>query len=147
SGYKQSVDIGVDVGSKHLGLAITSEDKVLVKGEVEFRTDVSSLIETRKIYRRSRRNRKTRYRQARFLNRKRKDNWLPPSIENRIQHTFRWIDKMCVYLPNPVLHIEVGKFDVQKMIDPTIKGLDYQKGQAYGYHDVRYFVFARDGYT
>src|SRR5690625_1885647 len=33
------------------------------------------------------------------------------------------------------------------MIDPTIGGVDYQRGQTYSYHDVRYFVFARDDYA
>lgn len=70
SGYKQKVSIGVDTGAKHIGVAITSGNKVLAKGEIELRQDVSSLITTRKTYRRSRRNRKTRYRKARFLNRK-----------------------------------------------------------------------------
>ena len=50
-------------------------------------------------------------------------------------------------MPNPRLRIEVGKFDVAKMINPDIQGVDYQHGQTYGYHDVRYFVFARDEYT
>ncbi|MEQ3459050.1 HNH endonuclease [Enterococcus cecorum] len=50
-------------------------------------------------------------------------------------------------LPNPKLHIEVGKFDVAKMINPDIQGVDYQHGQTYGFYDMRYFVFARDNYT
>ena len=66
-GYKQEINIGVDVGSKNVGIAITSEDKVLAKGEIRFRTDIKSLLETRKIYRRSRRNRKTRYRKTSFF--------------------------------------------------------------------------------
>ncbi|MDD4591078.1 MAG: hypothetical protein PHG06_11730, partial [Parabacteroides sp.] len=50
-------------------------------------------------------------------------------------------------LPNPRLIIEVGKFDVQKMQSPSIEGTEYQKGNTYGYYDVRYYVFARDNYT
>ena len=144
---KQPVSIGIDLGTKYIGLAIQSENKVIAKGEIELRDDVKSLIETRKIYRRSRRNRKTRYRKPRFDNRKRPDNWLPPSIQSRIDNTFMWIDKYMELLPNPTLTIEVGKFDVQKMINPDIEGIDYQQGQTYGYHDVRYYVFARDNYT
>lgn len=67
---KQDCHIGIDTGSKHIGMAITSENKVLFKGEIELRQDVKSNIDTKHIYRRSRRNRKTRYRQPRFLNRK-----------------------------------------------------------------------------
>lgn len=144
---KQDCHIGVDTGSKHIGLAVTSEDKVLFKAEVELRQDVKSNLDTRRIYRRDRRNRKTRYRKPRFLNRKRSEKWLPPSLQNRINHTFRWIDELCKLVPNPKLHIEVGKFDTAKMINPDIQGVDYQQGQTYGFYDERYFVFARDNYT
>jgi len=149
SGYKQEINVGVDVGAKHIGIAIQSQDKVLAKGEITLRDDVKGNLETRKIYRRSRRNRKTRYRQARFLNRTsaKKEGWLPPSMESRMTNTFHWIDKFMSVLPDAKLHIEVGKFDVQKMINPDIQGKEYQEGQTASYHDVRYFVFARDQYT
>lgn len=143
----QPVSIGIDLGAKHIGVAIQSENKVISKGEIELRDDVKSLMETRKIYRRSRRNRKTRYRKPRFNNRKRPDNWLPPSIQSRIDNTFMWIDRFMELVPNPILNIEVGKFDVQKMINPDIKGKEYQEGSSYGYYDTRYYVFARDKYT
>lgn len=144
---KQGCHIGVDTGSKHIGLAVTSKDKVLFKGEIELRQDVKSNLDTRRMYRRDRRSRKTRYRKLRFLNRKRTDKWLPPSLQNRISHTYRWIDELSTLVPNPTIHIEVGKFDTSKMINPDIQGVDYQQGQTYGYFDERYFVFARDNYT
>lgn len=147
SGYKQPVDIGIDLGAKHVGVAIQSGNKVISKGEIELRNDIKSNIDTRRIYRRSRRNRKTRYRKPRFDNRKRAKGWLPPSIQSRIDNTFYWIDKFVDLVPNPNLNIEVGKFDVQKMINPNIQGIDYQQGQTYGYYDTRYYVFARDNYT
>lgn len=144
---KQDCHIGIDTGSKHIGMAITSENKVLFKGEIELRQDVKSNIDTKHIYRRSRRNRKTRYRQPRFLNRKRSDKWLPPSLQNRVDHTFHWIDTFYSLVSDPILHIEVGKFDTAKMINPEINGVDYQHGQTYGFFEERYFVFARDNYT
>ena len=57
---KQECHVGIDTGSKYIGLAVTSENKVLFKGEVELRQDVKSKIDTKRIYRRSRRNRNTR---------------------------------------------------------------------------------------
>ena len=144
---KQDCSIGIDTGSKHVGIAVTSNDKVLFKGEIELRQDVKSNIDTRRIYRRNRRNRKTRYRKARFLNRKRSDKWLPPSLQNRMNHIFHWINTFSSLIPNPILHIEVGKFDTAKMINPEINGVDYQHGKTYGFFDERYFVFARDNYT
>ena len=144
---KQEVTVGIDEGVRHVGVAIVSQDKVLVKGEIELRQDVHSLLLSRAQYRRSRRFRKTRYRKARFLNRKRPEGWLPPSIRAKLDANFNWINKFCSLVPNPKLRIEVGKFDVAKMINPDIQGVDYQHGQTYGYYDVRYFVFARDEYT
>lgn len=144
---KQDCHIGIDTGSKYIGVAITSEDKVIFKGEVELRQDVKSNLDTRRMYRRGRRNRKTRYRKPRFSNRKRTKKWLPPSLQNRVNHTFFWIDKLSSLVPNPKLHIEVGKFDTTKMINPNINDVDYQHGQTYGFFDERYYVFARDNYT
>lgn len=144
---KQEVTIGIDEGARHVGIAIVSQNKVLAKGEIELRQDVHSLLLTRAQYRRSRRCRKTRYRKARFLNRKKPEGWLLPSIRAKMNANFAWIDKFYGLVPSPKLRIEVGKFDVAKMINPDIQGVDYQHGQTYGYYDVRYFVFARDEYT
>lgn len=144
---KQDVDIGVDTGSSHIGICVRSEDNVLAIGEITLRNDVKSLLYTRRNLRKGRRSRKTRYRKARFLNRKKLDGWLPPSIQSKINNEFMWIDRFCSLVPNPRLHIEVGKFDVAIMINPDIEGKEYQEGQAKGYYDVRYFVFARDNYT
>ena len=144
---KQDIHVGIDEGARHIGIAITSQNKVLAKGEVELRQDVHSLLTTRAMYRRCRRNRKTRYRKPRFLNRKRKDGWLPPSTEGKLNANFFWIDKFCSLVPNPILHIEVGKFNIAKMINPSIMGAEYQQGQCVGYYGVRYFVFDRDNYT
>jgi hypothetical protein len=72
---------------------------------------------------------------------------LPPSLQNRIHHTYHWIDVLQSLIPTPDLHIEVGKFDTAKMINPDINGVDYQHGKTYGFYDERYYVFARDNYT
>ena len=108
---------------------------------------MKKILDTRRTYRRGRRTRKTRYRKPRFNNRTRVEGWLPPSIQSRLDNTFRWIDRFVSLVPHPTLTIEVGKFDAQKMMNPDIKGEEYQQGQTLSYHDVRYFVFARDKYT
>lgn len=144
---KQKISIGIDTGAVHIGIAIVSENKVLAKGEVELRDGIHKAIELRSILRKSRRNRNTRYRQSRFLNRKHNiDRWLPPTVQSKMDATFKWVDKFCSLVPNPELHIEVAKFDPHKMINPDIQGKEYQQGQCAGYYDVRYFVFARDNY-
>ena len=143
----QEVHIGVDTGAKHIGIAVTSDDKVLAKGEIELRDDIHKNMETRSELRRNRRTRNLRYRQARFLNRSRKEGWLPPTVQSKLNATFSWIDRFCSLVPNPILHIEVGKFDIQKILNPNITNEEYQNGKCAGYYDVRYFVFARDNYT
>jgi hypothetical protein len=70
SGYKQEVSLGIDAGTQHLGVSATTEQTVLFEAEVLPRNDIQELLATRRQYRRARRNRKTRYRKARFLNRK-----------------------------------------------------------------------------
>ena len=149
-GYKQKVSLGVDTGQRHIGFAIVSQNKVLHQSEVELRQDVHKNLYTRKIYRRSKRNRKTRYRQARFLNRvhgKRDGLWLPPSIKGKVSHNIAWIKRYLAVLPNPDLHIEVGKFDMAKMVNPEISGKQYQEGSLKDWKNYEYYVLARDEYT
>jgi len=110
-GYTQPTRVGVEIGARCVGIAVSQDESILAKGEITLRNDVKQNLQTRKLYRRSRRNRKTRYRQERFFNRikSRKDGWLPPSIRSRIDNTFMWIDKFIGLVPNPTLSIELGK--------------------------------------
>ena len=137
----QDVHIGVDTGAKHIGIAIISEDKVLAKGEVELRDGIHDNMTTRCSLRKTRRSRNLRHRQSRFLNRKRKDGWLPPTVQSKLDATFMWIDKFCDLVPNPILHIEVGKFDINKIATEELREND-----VYNYYNKRYYVFNRDGF-
>jgi hypothetical protein len=56
--YTQKVTLGVDSGSKHIGLSTTTKDKVLFESDVELRNDIVDLLSTRRELRRSRRSRK-----------------------------------------------------------------------------------------
>ncbi|KJS47178.1 MAG: HNH endonuclease, partial [Peptococcaceae bacterium BRH_c23] len=86
SGYKQEITLGVDAGSKMIGLSATTENNELYSADIQLRNDVVDLLSTRRQNRRTRRNR-LRYRKPRFLNRVKSKNkgWLAPSIENKIQ--------------------------------------------------------------
>ncbi|MGG0239945.1 RNA-guided endonuclease IscB [Bacillus rhizoplanae] len=143
----QPVTIGVDSGAKHIGIAITTEDKVLAKGTIEVRQDVKENLTLRATLRRGRRQRKTRYRKARFLNRKKKEGWLPPSIQSRVDNQIHWIEIFRSLLPSPKVIVEVGKFDAQKLKNPDIQGTEYQQGDTFGFWNTRYYVFTRDNYT
>src|SRR6266516_5040534 len=76
SGYKQEVSLGVDAGTRHIGVSATTEKAVLFEAEVQPRTDIQALLATRRQFRRARRSRKTRYRPARYANRKKPKGWL-----------------------------------------------------------------------
>jgi len=69
SGYKQPITLGIDAGSKTVGLSATTEKKELLAAEVETRDDITKLLAQKRQYRRDRRFRKTRYRKPRFFNR------------------------------------------------------------------------------
>ena len=84
-GITQKITLGIDAGSKHIGLSATTETKELYAGEVELRNDIKELLATRRQLRRTRRNRKTRYRAARFDNRRAGTEWLAPSVRHKIQ--------------------------------------------------------------
>lgn len=58
AGYKQPITLGVDAGSKHVGLSASTEKRELYREELTPRNDVVKLLSKRKQYRRSRRNRK-----------------------------------------------------------------------------------------
>jgi len=143
----QPISLGIDTGAKYIGFAVISGTKVFGKGTIELRDDISKLLTTRRIYRRSRRNRKKRYRQPRFLNRNKSTGWLPPSVQSRVDHTIRWINKFSAVLPTPRIIVEVGKFDAAKLKNPNIKDKEYQNGDAFRFWNTRYYVFARDHYT
>ena len=91
----QDIALGVDAGSKHIGLSATTEDKVLFESVVELRTDITKLLAERRELRQSRRNRKTRYREPRFNNRHREDGWLAPSIKQKIDTHITVVKKIC----------------------------------------------------
>ena len=144
--YTQEITLGVDAGSKHIGISATTDDKVLFESDVELRNDIVDLISTRRQNRRSRRSRKTRYRKPRFNNRKRKEGWLAPSVQNKVDSHVTVIRKVCEILPITRIIVEVASFDIQKIKNPTISGVDYQQGEQLNFYNVREYVLFRDGH-
>ena len=142
----QEVSLGIDAGSKHIGVSATTEKREVLAMQVEERDDVVKLIADRREVRRTRRNRKTRYRAAKFDNRRRKEGWFAPSSENRISAHLRMIKFVCSILPVTNTTIEVAQFDSQKIKDDKIAGIEYQQGEQLGFWNVREYVLARDGH-
>lgn len=152
--YTQPVNLGVDAGSKHIGLSATTKDKVLFESDVELRNDISDLLAVRRELRVSRRNRKTRYRKPRFNNRvsSKKKGWLAPSIKQKIQTHLTVIGKVYKILPITKIIVETAQFDTQllKALDnnlPIPQGTDYQQGELLGFANLREYCFWRDNYT
>lgn len=154
SGYTQKVILGVDAGSKTIGMSASTKEKELFAANVTPRNDVVDLLSTRREFRRARRNRKTRYRKPRFDNRIRSKHkgWLAPSVEVKIQEHITAIKRVCRILPISKVVVETAEFDLQllKAIadgKSVPQGEDYQKGEMYGHYNVRQYVLWRDGYT
>ena len=150
----QSVSLGADAGSKHIGLAATTEQKVVYQEELTPRNDVVKLLSARRTLRRSRRNRKTRYRKPRFKNRvsSKHKGWLAPSVEVKIQEHITAIKNVCKILPVSEVHVETAEFDLQRLKameegKPLPVGTDYQLGEQYDFYNTRQYVLHRDGYT
>ena len=145
--HTQKVTFGVDSGSRHIGISATTKDKVLFETDAELRNDIVDLLSTRRELRRSRRNRKTRYRKPRFDNRKRKDGWLAPSVQQKVDSHLTMIEKVRKILPISDIVAEVASFDIQKIKNPSISGAEYQQGEQLDFWNVREYVLFRDGYT
>lgn len=143
----QLINLGVDAGYKTIGLSATTEKKALFEAEVQLRTDVVELLSTRREFRRARRNRKTRYRKARFLNRKKPNGWLAPSVQNRIEAHLKAVKRVNEILPISKTVVEVAQFDIQKIKNPKISGAEYQQGDQLGFWNVREYVLWRDNHT
>ena len=153
SGYTQEVILGVDAGSKTIGVSASTKREELFAANVIPRNDVVDLLSTRREFRRARRNRKTRYRKPRFDNRVRSKHkgWLAPSVEVKIQEHITAIKTVCRILPVSKVVVETAEFDLQllKAIadgKPVPQGEDYQHGEMYGHYNVRQYVLWRDGY-
>ena len=146
--FTQPITLGVDAGSKHIGLSATTETKELYAAEVELRQDIVGLLAERRQYRRSRRNR-LRYRPARFHNRvhSKHKGWLAPSVEQRISSHLKVVENVCRLLPIDRIVVEVASFDIQRIKNTDISGVSYQQGDQLGFWNVREYVLWRDSHT
>ena len=147
---------GVDTGSRHIGVAVVSNDKVLYQSQTELRSDIKRKMDARRAYRRNRRSRKTRYRKPRFLNRGNsiKSDRIPPSVKHKVQAHIDEIEfcKKILPISDSSLIIEVSQFDTALIKNPSlisekVKHWGYQQGFNYGYSSRREAILHRDNYT
>ena len=149
---KQPLTLGVDTGSSTIGSAVVdSNNNVLYLSQIEIRNDITKKMEQRSIYRQNRRNRKTRYRKPRFLNRSNsiREDRFSPTMRSKIESHLKEIKFAYSILPITRLILETGTFDPHALKNPDVltnKWL-YQKGINYGYANTKAYVLVRDNYT
>lgn len=150
----QEVVLGIDSGSKHLGAACVANGEVLYQSQIKLRDNIKPKMDDKRASRRGRRNRKTRYRPARFLNRKNsiKLDRLPPSVRHKVQAHIDEIEFCKKILPVSKIVIEVSQFDTHLMKNPAllnekIKKWGYRKGFDYSFSSRREAVLHRDKYS
>lgn len=139
--------IKIDPGSKTTGIAVVQEPigRVTTAIEVTHRGQaIRDALWSRRALRRGRRNRKTRYRQPRFLNRTRQSGWLPPSLESRIANIMTWVSRIQKFCPITAISQELVRFDTQALVDPEISGVEYQRGELFGF-EVKEYLLAKWG--
>ena len=153
SGYKQELTAGMDSGSKVIGTAVLrGSQQVVYQAETHLRgEEIKAKMEQRRMYRRARRGRKTRYRKPRFLNRKASIRLerLPPSTKHKVMAHLR--EKMYVesILPITNWRLELASFDIHAISNPDVSKSawwTYQRGDMYGFQNLKQYVLKRDAY-
>ena len=176
-GVVQPLQTKIDPGSKTTGIALIGDfarGKQAVWGaEIHHRGEtVKKALKDRRAIRHSRRNRKTRYRKARYDNRHPskcaccgnnakhdsrycskcrpyrdngyRDKWLPPSLISRAENILTWVRRIRRFAPITGLSLELVRFNTQKLQNPEISGIEYQRGELAGY-EVREYLLEKWG--
>ena len=153
SGYKQELTAGMDTGRKVIGTAAVRESgQVVFQAETHLRgEEIKSKMDTRRMYRRSRRGRKTRYRKPRFLNRKAstKLDRLPPSTKHKVDSHLKEKAFIESILPISKWRLELASFDIHALSNPNVSKAawwTYQRGDMYGYQNLKQYILKRDNY-
>ena len=147
-GSVQPIEVKLDQGSKTTGIALNLHGKrgitAIWCANLNHRGhQISEALESRAATRSARRNRKTRYRQARFDNRAKSKGWLAPSIMSRVHNCETWCSRLTKLAPVSAFVVETVRFDTQEMSNPDISGAEYQQGELAGY-ELREYILFRD---
>lgn len=143
----QAISLGVNPGYSHLEMSATTETSVLYETTVKLRTDIPKLLAARYALRHARRSRKTRYRPARYNNRRRAENWLPPSIRQRIDTHKTAIANVYEILPITKLVVEFASYDIQKIKESELLEEDSVQMTQSEFQNLREFILCRDKHT
>lgn len=144
-GTVQPTQLKIDPGATTTGLALVVSGqrgrRVVWAAELTHRGNaIKTALDSRRAQRRSRRQRHTRYRAARFLNRRRSAGWLPPSLRSRIDNILTWVSRLSRWSAIDSLSQELVRFDTQRMQDAETSGIEYQQGTLAGYEIRQYLL-------
>ena len=147
----QPVALKLDPGSVTTGMALVRVEQTEV-GERHHALHLAELTHRghevhqrmgqRKGYRRRRRSANLRYRAARWRNRRRAKGWLQPSLRSRIGNVLTWARRYQRWVPLTRIEVERVKFDLALMQHPEISGVEYQRGELFGW-EVRCYLLER----
>ena len=141
----QPLTLKLDPGSKFTGIGLLKDTQLVWAAELSHRgAAIKDALLSRRQLRRSRRNRKTRYRAPRFLNRTRPQGWLAPSLQHRVATTLTWVKRISRYAPVGALAQELVRFDLQLMQNAEVSGVAYQQGTLAGF-EVREYLLEKFG--
>lgn len=154
----QPLRLKLDPGSKTTGIAVVREAESVDEetGEIQRQVHVLWLAElvhrgrqisealTARRQMRRRRRSMLRYRAPRFLNRRKPEGWLPPSLRHRVGTTLAWVRRLQRLAPVSGIAQELVRFDMQAMENPEISGIEYQQGTLAGY-EVREYLLEKWG--
>jgi len=144
-GAVQPLTLKIDPGSKTTGLVLVADcqrgKRVVWAADLHHRgQQIRDALLSRSQQRRGRRSRKTRYRPARFANRRRAEGWLPPSLQSRVHNINTWAGRLWRWAPVSAVALELVRFDTQLMQNPEISGVEYQQGTLQGYEVKEYLL-------
>jgi 5-methylcytosine-specific restriction endonuclease McrA len=135
------ITVKVDPGSKTTGIALVQSGKVIFAAELTHRGQaIKDALESRRAIRGSRRQRNTRYRKPRFMNRTRPKGWLAPSLQSRVNNLQTWLVRFVKLCNVQAISMELVRFDTQLMHNAEISGVEYQQGELAGYEVREYLL-------
>ncbi|MBI2567498.1 MAG: RRXRR domain-containing protein [Candidatus Schekmanbacteria bacterium] len=150
-GETQPIEVKLDPGSKTTGIALVARGKrgrkVVLAAEITHRSgEIRDAMTKRRALRQGRRYRKVRHRAPRFLNRRRPEGWLPPSLESRVRQVETWARRLARFTPVTAVEVETARFDTHVLsVGYDLEGVEFQRGTLFGW-ELREYVFHRDGH-
>ena len=142
------VQVGIDPGSKHTGIAVFTHQAGERRGRYSIQLDhrggqIRKKMGQRSAYRRGRRSRNLRHRAPRFANRTRPQGRLAPSLRHRVENTTAWVDRLTRWAPVKAVHVERVAFDTHALsAGQSLEGAEYQRGTLHGF-EVREYLLAK----